>query len=121
MGKVVVVCNHADPGSIMSTMIMGSSGIAVGDEVILFFGPGGSPALLKGKLEEVRDMKLKGLPDPVKLYNDIKDLGGKIYLCVLALENRDIDPEKDLREGVEVVSAPTFLMEASGASVSLTF
>jgi len=121
MSKMMVVCNHPDPGSIMSTMIMGSSGLAVDNEVIMFFGPGGSSALLKGELEKIRDMKLKGLPDPVELYNNIVELGGKVYLCILALENKGINPDEDLREGVEVVDAPTFLMEAEGAGITLTF
>ena len=47
-GKMVVVCNHADPPHVMPTLIMGSSGVALGNEVILFFCPGGAQALLKG-------------------------------------------------------------------------
>jgi predicted peroxiredoxin len=119
-GKMVVVCNHADAPHVMPTLIMGASGAAIGEEVVLFFCPGGAQALVKGELEKIRDMKLKGLPDPVNLYNDILAEGGKIILCELALENKDIKVE-DVREGVEIKNAPSFLLEAHGAGMTLTF
>jgi predicted peroxiredoxin len=119
-GKMVVVCNHADAPHVMPTLIMGASGAAIGEEVVLFFCPGGAQALVRGELEKIRDMKLKGLPDPVNLYNDILAEGGKIILCELALENKDIKVE-DVREGVEIKNAPSFLLEAQGAGMTLTF
>jgi predicted peroxiredoxin len=118
--KMVVVCNHADAPHVMPTLIMGASGAAIGEEVVLFFCPGGAQALVKGELEKIRDMKLKGLPDPVNLYNDILAEGGKIILCELALENKGIDV-RDVREGVEIKNAPSFLLEAQGAGITLTF
>ena len=119
-GKMVVMCNHADAPHVMPTMIMSASGVGIGDEVMVFFCPGGAQALVKGELEKIRDMKLKGLPDPVKLYNDILAEGGHIILCELALENKGIKKE-DLREGVEIMNAPSFLLEAQGAGLSLVF
>ena len=119
-GKMVVVCNHADPPHVMPTLIMGASGVGIGDDVILFFCPGGANALVKGELEKIREMHLKGLPDPVKLYNDIVAEGGRVILCELALENRDIKVE-DVRDGVEILNAPAFLLDAQGAGLSLVF
>ena len=118
--KMVVVCNHADPPHVMPTLIMGASGVGIGDDVILFFCPGGANALVKGELEKIRDMHLKGLPDPVQLYDDIMAEGGRVILCELALENKGIKVE-DVREGVEVTSAPAFLLDAQGAGLSLVF
>lgn len=118
--KMVVVCNHADAPHVMPTMIMGASGVSIGEEVMLFFCPGGAQALVKGELEKIRDMKLKGLPDPVKLYDDILAEGGHIILCELALENKGIKKE-ELREGVKIMNAPSFLLEAQGAGLSLVF
>ena len=118
--KMVVVCNHADAPHVMPTMIMGASGVSIGEEVMLFFCPGGAQALVKGELEKIREMKLKGLPDPVQLYDDILAEGGHVILCELALENKGIKRE-DLREGVEIMNAPSFLLEAQGAGLSLVF
>jgi predicted peroxiredoxin len=119
-GKMVVVCNHADAPHVMPTLIMGASGVGIGEDVILFFCPGGAQALVKGELEKIRDMKLKGLPDPLELYSTILAEGGKIILCELALENKDIKVE-DVREGVEIMNAPSFLLEVQGAGMTLTF
>lgn len=119
-GKMVVVCNHADAPHVMPTLIMGASGVGIGEDVILFFCPGGAQALVKGELEKIREMKLKGLPDPLELYSTILAEGGKIILCELALENKNIKVE-DVREGVEIMNAPSFLLEAQGAGMTLTF
>jgi predicted peroxiredoxin len=119
-GKMVVMCNHADAPHVMPTLIMSASGASIGDEVLVFFCPGGAPALVKGELEKIRDMKLLGLPDPVQLYDDILAEGGRVILCELALENKHIDPA-DVREGVEILNAPSFLLDAQGAGLSLVF
>lgn len=118
--KMVVLCNHADAPHVMPTLIMGASGASIGDDVMLFFCPGGANALVKGELEKIREMKLKGLPDPVQLYNDILAEGGRIILCELALENKGIAVE-DVRDGVEILNAPSFLLDAQGAGLSLVF
>jgi len=118
--KMVVVCNHADAPHVMPTLIMGASGASIGEDVILFFCPGGAPVLVNGELEKIRDMKLKGLPDPVQLYDDIINEGGRVILCELALENKDIKAD-DVREGVEILNAPSFLLDAQGAGLSLVF
>ena len=118
--KMVIVCNHEDAPHVMPTLIMGASGASLGDDVLLFFCPGGANALVKGELEKIRDKKLKGLPDPVQLYDDIIEQGGRVILCELALENKDIEVE-DVREGVEILNAPSFLLDAQGAGLSLVF
>lgn len=115
--KMVVVCN-SDSSGVMPTFIMGASGVSIGEEVFLFFCPGGANVLLKGELEKFRGKK--GLPDPVQLYDTILEQGGHIILCELALANKDIDPN-NLREGVEIMNAPSFLMAIQGAGITLTF
>lgn len=119
-GKMVILCNHADAPHVMPTLIMGASGASIGEEVMVFFCPGGAPALVKGELEKIRDMHLKGLPDPVQLYDDILNEGGRVILCELALENKGIDPN-EVRGGVEIMNAPSFLLDAQGAGLSLVF
>jgi len=119
-GKMVVVCNHADAPHVMPTLIMGASGVGIGDDVVLFFCPGGAQALVKGELEKISAMKLKGLPDPVELFDTIVAEGGQVILCELALENKGIKVE-DVRDGVEIMNAPSFLLHAQGAGMTLSF
>ena len=118
MGKMVIVCN-SDTSGVMPTIIMGASGVGIDEEVIIFFCPGGANVLLKGELEKFQGKK--GLPDPVELFNTILDEGGRIILCELALEAKDIKVE-DLRDKrIEIMNAPSFLLEAQGAGMTLTF
>ena len=118
--KMVVVCNHADAPHVYPTLIMAASGAALGDEVIVFFTPGGAQALVKGELEKIRDMQLKGLPDPVKLFDDILSEGGQGLFRKLAIETKGSQPEA-LRAGVKIMDAPSFLLEAQGATMTLSF
>ncbi len=108
--KMIIVCNGETSASIMPTVIMGSSGLAIDYEVHIFFIPGGAKWLLKGEIEKLGTPK--GLPNPLDLFNTILDLGGQVTLCELALPNKDIDP-KDLRdERIKITGAPEFLMDA---------
>jgi predicted peroxiredoxin len=116
--KMALVCNHADASGVMPTLIMAASALSLDYEVLLFFCPTGALALVKGELEKLRG--LKGMPDPVKLFNDIRELGGRIVFCELALEASDIKRD-DIREGVEIMKAPPFLMAAEGATMTFAF
>jgi predicted peroxiredoxin len=117
MAKVAIVCNSTEPRCVYPTFVLGASGLAVGNEVILFFTPGGGPILVGDQLEK---MKSKGLPDMKDLVEKIKILGGKIWICELCLEAKDIDPAT-LMDGVEIVGATEFMSEASDATVTFSF
>lgn len=115
---MVVICN-SDSAGVMPTFIMGASGVGIGEDVMIFFCPTGANILVKGELEKFRGKK--GLPDPVDLCNTILDEGGRIILCELALENKGIQKE-DLRdERIEIMNAPSFLLQAEGAGITFTF
>lgn len=117
-GKMAVICN-SDSAGVMPTFIMGASGVSLGDDVLLFFCPGGSQVLKKGELEKFQGKK--GLPDPVDLFDTILDEGGRIILCELALENKGIKKEELRDDRIEILNAPSFLLEAQGAGLTLTF
>jgi predicted peroxiredoxin len=117
-GSMVIVCN-SDTAGVMPTFIMGASGVAIGEDVMLFFCPGGSSVLLKGELEKFQGKK--GLPNPVELFNTILDEGGRVILCELALENKDIKKENLRDNRIEIMNAPSFLLDAQGAGITLNF
>jgi predicted peroxiredoxin len=117
-GPMVVICN-SDSTGVMPTFIMGASGVGIGEDVLIFVCPNGANVLLKGELEKFQGKK--GLPDPVELFNTILDEGGRIILCELALENKGIKKE-DLRDQrIEIMNAPSFLLQAQGAGITFTF
>ncbi|MBN1148748.1 MAG: hypothetical protein JXA78_15920 [Anaerolineales bacterium] len=112
ISKMVIVCNHADPDSVMAAIVMGAAAAATGEQVLMFFQPGAAKVLAKGELEKY--CGIQGMPDPIKLYESIKILDGRFILCELGLPNKGIAKE-DLRDGVEVMMASSFLLEAEGA------
>ena len=112
MAKVAITVNGSAPSNIYPTMILGSSAAANGDDVIIFCCPGGAPTMVKGELEKISG---KGRPNILELYESMRTLGGRILVCELALENKDIKAN-DFREGVEIVDAPTFLMKQATPS-----
>ena len=117
--KMAIVCNGDTPASIMPTLIFSASGLSIDSEVHVFICPAGARWMLKGELEKLGEPK--GLPNPIKLFNDILDLGGEIVLCELALENKGIAP-KDLRDPrIKIKKAPPFLMDVEGASQTYVF
>ena len=96
---------------------MGSAAAALGDDVVLFFTPGAAPALKKGELEK---MRAKGMPHMAELVQSVQDLGGRLLLCELCLEAKDLK-EEDLRQGLEIVGVAAFLADTRDADRTLCF
>jgi len=115
--KVAIVCNGAEPKNLYPTFVLASSAVASGDEVILFFTPGAAPALKKGELEKI---KSKGMPDMKELVEGVENLGGRLLLCELALEAKDLKKE-ELRDGVEIVGATSFMADINDAQITFSF
>jgi len=118
VGKMIVIVNHDDEQSAMAALVMSAAIVATGDQVLMFFQPGAAKLLIKGELEKYQG--LKGQPDPLDLFDAIQVLEGRIILCELGLPIWDIN-EEDLREGVEVMMASSFLFEAEGASMVFSY
>jgi len=117
MGKVAMICNGTEPKNLYPAFILGSSAVASGDDLILFFTPTAAPALRKGELEKIKG---KGLPDMADLVEGVMALGARIMLCELAFDAKDMKKE-EIRDGVEVVGATTFMAEISDAQTTFSF
>jgi predicted peroxiredoxin len=117
MVKTAFVCNGSEPTSVYPTFVLASSAVASGDEVIIFFTPAGAPVLKKGVLE---GMTGKGMPDMADLLEGVMALGGRMLLCELAFEAKDLKKE-EIREDVEVVGATTFISEIHDAQITFSF
>ncbi len=117
MAKVAITVNGSEPSNVFPPFILGSSAVASGDEVVIFFCPGGAPAMVKGEIEK---MEVKGLPNLLELYEGVRNLGGKIYVCELALDAKDLKKE-DLRDGIEIIGATTFINDIKDATITFSF
>ncbi|MEA3501634.1 MAG: hypothetical protein U9R47_02565 [Actinomycetota bacterium] len=118
LNKTVIAINHDDASSVMAALVMGAAAAATGEEVLMFFQPGAAKSLVEGEMEKLQG--LKGQPDPIMLFESIQVLDGRIILCELGLPIWDIDAA-DLREGVEVMMATSFLFEAEGANMVFSY
>jgi len=117
--KMVVVCNGDEAKNIMPTLIFATSGLALDYDMHVFFCPAGTKWTLKEELEKLGTPK--GLPNPVKLFNDMLELGARVVLCELALENKGVTAA-DLRDPrIIIEKAPPFLMTAEGAGMTFVF
>ena len=115
--KTAIVCNGREPGNVYPVFILGSAAAALGNEVILFFTPAGADVLKKGVIEQI---KVEGMPDLTELVKGVRELKGRICLCELALEGKGLKKE-DLRDGVEIVGATSFMAEIQDAQITLSF
>lgn len=119
MGKTALTINGAASDNIFPAVTLAVSSAATGDEVILYFTPGGAPALVKGAMEKLNE-EAENMPDLIEMLDGLKMLGARFLLCELALEAHGIK-EEDLMEGVEVVGATTFVGAAQGAQLTFSF
>ncbi|HUL40197.1 MAG TPA: DsrE/DsrF/DrsH-like family protein [Methanomassiliicoccales archaeon] len=117
MAKVALVVNGMEPKSVYPPFVLGTSALALGNEVIMFFCPAGGPWCKKGELEKVT---MKGMPDMKDLVEKFVKLGGKLYLCELALEAKDMKKE-EVRSDAEIIGATEFMSKASHATVTFAF
>jgi predicted peroxiredoxin len=118
IGKMVVLINHDDEQSVMGALVMAAAIAATGEQPLMFFQPGAAKVLVKGELEKFQG--LKGQPDPIDLFDAIQVLEGRIILCELGLPIWDIEKE-ELREGIEIMMASTFLFEAEGSLMTFSY
>jgi predicted peroxiredoxin len=120
MAQVAITVNGSQTSSAFPAMILGSAAAACGHDVTLFFTPGGSPLMLKGELEKIRDQNIKGMPDILELYDGLRNLDGKILVCELCLTAKDLKAE-DMRDGVEIVGATSFVSSLPDNTITFCF
>ena len=119
MAKTAITVNGSEGKNVFPAIIIGVSAAATGDEVILFFTPSGAPAMVKGALEKLNE-DTKNMPDVMEMWDGLIGLDAKILVCELAFDVHGFK-EEDLREGCKVVGATTFVGEADGAGLTLSF
>lgn len=117
MAMTAFVVNGAEPVNLYPPFVLGSSAVASGDDVIMFFCPAAAPALKPGHLESIHG---KGMPPMKELLEGIKAMGGRFMLCELALEAKGMTKE-EIRNDVEIVGATTFYAAISDAKITFSF
>ncbi len=117
MGKVAFVINGSENSNVYPAFILASSAAAAGDDVILFFTPAAVPVLMPGALEGITG---KGMPPMANLLEGVMALGGRMMLCELALEAKDVTAE-ELRDDIEIAGATSFMAAITDATNTFSF
>lgn len=73
--------------------------------------------MVKGELEK---MEAKGMPDMTEMVASFEAAGGRILVCELALEAKDLQAG-ELRAGAEVIGVTSFLVETRDAARTFCF
>lgn len=116
--KMVVFCGSDEPEKAFPPFMLGVGAQAMDMELMLFFTMKGLNIVRKGGAEKI---KLEGAPKTlVDFINAVREDGAELVACSAAFPIVGCK-EEDLIEGVECGGVATFVDEAEGADIVLTF
>jgi peroxiredoxin family protein len=134
--KTAIIVHSGEMDKLYSALILGNGALAMGMDVSLFFTFWGLQRLKKGGLDKgplsrmnilglgkwmiKRKMKKSGIASLEKLFQDFRDLGGKVMACDMTMDIMGVKPE-NLREDLitEYCGVGTYMDEARDANVTL--
>ena len=118
MAKLVVFCGSDAPEKAFPPFMLGTGALASEMDVMFFFTMSGLNIVKKGGAEKIV------LPNaPMTLPEFIKkaqDMGARMVACSAALPIMGVK-EDEIIDGVTLAGIVTFLEEAQGADIVLTF
>jgi predicted peroxiredoxin len=116
--KMLVFCGSDAPEKAFPPFMLSSGALSADMEVTLFFTMSGLNIVRKGGAEKITlDGAPKTLPEFVDL---VKELGARLVACSAAFGIAKMK-EEDLIQGVITGGVATFIKDAQGADVVLTF
>jgi len=134
--KTTIVLHSGDMDKVYSALIIGSGALAMGMEAAIYFTFWGLQRLQKGGLEKgplskmhmlglgkwmiKRRMNKANVASLEKLFQDFKELGGKIIACEMTMEIMGISRE-GLREDLidEYGAVGSYIQEARDSAITL--
>jgi len=134
--KAAIIVHSGEMDKLYSALILGNGALAMGMEVSLFFTFWGLQRLKKGGLDKgplskmnmlglgkwmiKRKMKKSKVASLEKLFQDFRDLGGKVMACDMTMDIMGVKPE-DLRDDLitDYCSVCTYMDEAKDSNVTL--
>jgi peroxiredoxin family protein len=134
--QTTIILHSGDMDKLYSALIVGNGALAMGMEASIYFTFWGLQRLQKGGLEKgplskmhflglgkwmvKQRMKKANVASLEKLFQDFKELGGKIIACEMTMEIMGIRRE-DLREDLidEYGAVGSYIQEARHSKVTL--
>lgn len=136
MNKATIIVHSGDMDKVYSALIISNGALAMGMDVSLYFTFWGLMRLKKGGLEKgplskmnflglgkwmvTRKMKKANVRSLEDMFQDFKELGGKIFACDMTMEIMGIKKE-DLRNDLisEYCAVGTYIREAKESDITL--
>ncbi|MCP4542807.1 MAG: NAD(FAD)-dependent dehydrogenase [Chloroflexi bacterium] len=134
--KTTIILHSGDMDKMYSALIIGNGALAMGMEVSIYFTFWGLERLKKGGLEKgplskmhmlglgkwmiKQRMKKSNVASLERLFQDFKELGGKVIACDMTMDIMGIS-QKGLREDLidEYGAVGTYVQEARDSSITL--
>lgn len=134
--KATLIVHSGDMDKVYSALIIGNGALAMGMDVSMYFTFWGLQRLKKGGLEKgplskmhmlglgrwmvKRKMRKVGVASLEKLFQDFKELGGKVLACDMTMEIMGIKRE-DLRDDLisDYCAVGTYVNEAKDSTITL--
>jgi peroxiredoxin family protein len=134
--KATIILHSGDMDKVYSALIIGNGALAMGMEVSIYFTFWGLQRLQKDGLEKgplskmhmlglgkwmiKQRMKKANVASLERLFQDFKELGGKIIACEMTMDIMGISRE-DLREELidEYGAVGTYVQEARDSAITL--
>ncbi len=134
--KATIIVHSGDMDKVYSALIIANGALAMGMEVSMYFTFWGLQRLVKGQLDKgplskmnmfglgpwmiKRKMKKVGVASLEKLFQDFRELGGKVLACDMTMEIMGIK-QKDLREDLitDYCAVGTYINEAKDSIITL--
>jgi peroxiredoxin family protein len=134
--RATIILHSGDMDKVYSALIIGNGALAMGMDVTIYFTFWGLQRLQKGGLEKgplskmhmlglgkwmIRQrMKKANVASLEKLFQDFKDLGGKIVACEMTMEIMGISRE-GLRQDLidEYGAVGTYIQDARDSKITL--
>ena len=134
--KVTIIVHSGDMDKLYSALIIANGALSMGMDASLYFTFWGLQCLKKGGLERgplskmnllglgrwmvKRRMKKVNVAPLERLFQDLKELGGKVIACEMTMEIMGIKPEDLRRELIDDYGAVgAYIEEARESKVTL--
>lgn len=134
--KATIVLHSGDMDKVYSALIIGNGALAMGMEVSIYFTFWGLQRLQKGGLEKgplskmhmlglgkwmiKQRMKKNNVASLERLFQDFKELGGKIIACEMTMDIMGINRQSLREDWIDDYGAVgTYVQEARHSSITL--
>jgi predicted peroxiredoxin len=118
--KLMIMVTHGpgEPEQATIPFVMAVGALASDVDVVVGLQGPAVELAVKGVVDGIA---VEGFPPLAKLFNDYRELGGRLLACPPSVNNRHLDAATQFVENAEVIAAGGFLLEMDSATHVLVY